>query len=405
MDKLKKVLPAVGIVTSLAILGVVAFAVYTSSERAKRPLLYSQNDTLQELWNASKGNTIEPGSNRTLDKQQNNISTSEGQSYTMLRAVWMDDQEQFDESLKWAKDNLQRDDFLFSWKFGVLPNGQYGIQETVGGKNTATDGDSDIALALLMAYSRWREDRYLFDAKPIINSIWEKEVVMIQGRPVLVANDLERENPTQVIVNPSYLSPYAYKIFAQVDPKHDWKGLANNSYAVLNQVSASNLDKDSSSGLPPDWVVINRVTGAISAADGPQQTTNFGFDAMRTPFRLALDYMWFQDERAREILAKYSFLEQAMSRNNKLKAVYSHDGKVVENYEAPPAIYGGTIGYFLVMQPETAKRIVDTKLAKLYDPDDQRWTAELSYYDDNWAWFGLAMAEDALPNLTSDEER
>ncbi len=405
MIKLKKVLPAVGIVTALLLITAVSVIAYRNSSTVNKPLLFSKNDTLMELWNSSKVNTIEPGTNRTLDKQQQNITTSEGQSYSMLRAVWMDDKQQFDESFQWAKDNLQRDDFLFSWKFGLLPDGSYGIQETVGGRNTATDGDSDIALALLMAYSRWRDDDYLFDAKKIINSIWEKEVVIINGEPVLVANDLERLNPDEVIVNPSYFSPYAYKIFAQVDPTHDWKGLTDNSYEILTKVSELKLDKESSVGLPPDWVKINRKNGAITASNDPNLTTNFGFDAMRTPFRLALDYMWFEDERAKEVLSKYSFLKDEWDRNGELKAVYRHNGTVAEDYEAPPAIYGGTIGYFIVMHPEIAKKIATEKLASLYDPDGQNWEEPLSYYDDNWAWFGLAMAYDSLPNLTSPEER
>lgn len=405
MIKLRNVLPVAGIVIALLLITVVSVIAYRNSNTVDKPILFSKNDTLTELWNSSKVNTIEPGTNRTLDKQQNNITTSEGISYTMLRAVWMDDKEQFDESFQWAKDNLQRDDFLFSWKFGLLPDGKYGIQETVGGQNTATDGDSDIALALLMAYSRWRDDDYLFDAKKIIDSIWEKEVIMIKGKPVLVANDLERLNPKEVIVNPSYFSPYAYKTFAQVDPTHDWMGLADNSYEILKDVSELKLDKESSVGLPPDWIKINRQTGAITATNDPKQTTNFGFDAMRTPFRLALDYIWFEDERAKEVLANYSFLKDEWERSGELKAVYQHDGTIAEDYEAPPAIYGGTIGYFLVMHPETAKEIVSQKLATLYDPDGQKWEAPLSYYDDNWAWFGLAMAYDSLPNLTGPEER
>lgn len=391
---------AVSIGLAIAISGIIGIIAYNNSTRKDTPLVFSKHDTLLELYNDSIINTIEPTSNRTLDKQQQNITTSEGESYTLLRAVYVDDQKQYDASLQWTKDNLQRDDHLFSWKFGRLPDGHYSILDNIGDQNTATDGDSDIALSLLMAYSRWHEDKYLYDAKAIIGSMWDKEVVSINGKPVLTADDLERNNPSQVVVNPSYFSPSAYKLFAKVDPSHNWTGLADNSYAILAELSEAKLDKPTSSGLPPDWVIMNRQTGAFSApAAGSTQTTDFGYDAMRIPFRLALDYNWNKDPRDKQILGKYSLLKTEWDKNHKLAAVYTHDGIAKADYEASPAIYGGTIGYFQVIHPQTAHQISQSKLATLYDTDGQKWKTELPYYDDNWAWFGLALNQNALEDI------
>ncbi len=384
----------------LSSISAISALTYTESSRGDIPLVYAEKDMLQEMWHSYKKEYIEPGTNRTLDKQQNNITTSEGQSYTMLRAVWMDDQETFDKSWQWTKNNLQRDDALFSWKFGQLPGGTYGIQDNVGGQNTATDGDSDIALSLLMAYSRWKDDKYLYDAKPIIGSIWEREVVMINDKPVLVANNLERDNPQRVIVNPSYFSPYAYKVFAHVDKNHDWNGLSDNSYALLKQISESKLNTATSAGLPPDWVSIDRTTGEIQAVESPGLTTRFSFDAIRTPWRLALDYAWFKDERSRQLLASYKHLGTEWQSKGQLVAAYNHNGTPAAVYETP-ATYGATMGYFKVIEPATATTIYKTKLSVLYDPDEQRHKQKLSYYDDNWSWFGTALYLDELPNLTA----
>lgn len=381
-------------------LGTILAVRYDNSPYKAAPLVYANKDMLQEMWMAYKQNNIESGSNRTLDKQLDNITTSEGQSYTMLRAVWMDDQVTFDASWKWTKDSLQRDDSLMSWKFGPLPNGSYGVQTAAGGNNTATDGDVDIALSLLMAYSRWQNDDYLYDATPIISSIWEKEVVIINGKPVLVANDLERNNPNSVIVNPSYFAPYAYKVFAQVDKKHDWRGLADNSYAILAAASDSKLDATKSSGLPPDWIIIDRINGGIKATSSPDLTTRFGFDAIRTPWRLALDYAWYQDPRSKQLLSRYDILANEWQSSGQIKAAYNHDGTVAADYQTP-ATYGATIGYFKVINPKLADVIYRTKLTSLYNPDEQKPAQPLSYYDDNWSWFGTALYLDALPNLTA----
>ena len=389
------------LVSTVALVALVTAGVigYQNSPTKNTPLIYAKKDMLQELWTSYKYSFIEPGSNRTLDKQQNNISTSESQSYTMLRAVWMDDQKTFDDSWQWTKDNLQRSDHLMSWKFGQLPNGKYGIQETVGGSNTASDGDSDISLSLLMAYSRWKQDKYLYDAKPILASMWAKEVVSVAGAPVLVANDLERNNAETVIVNPSYLSPYAYKVFANVDKTHDWTGLANNSYTILGQVSDAALNTSASAGLPPDWVTMNRKTGSLAAPKDPNLTTRFSFDAVRTPWRLALDYKWYGDSRSQALLAKYKLLATEWKTKGQVVASYTHDGKRAVNYESP-SVYGATIGYFSVIEPAVAKKIYADKLSTLYSPDEQKPMSALSYYDANWSWFGSALYLDQLPNLT-----
>lgn len=352
-----------------------------------------------ELWKDYKADYLEEGSGRTVDLQQDRITTSEGQSYTMLRAVWMDDQQTFAQSWQWTKDNLQREDSLMSWKFGQRPDGSYGIQDHLGGQNTASDGDTDIALALVMAFSRWKEDDYLYDALPIIESIWQKQVVLVSGEPVLVANDLERRNEDRVIVNPSYIAPYAYRVFAQVDPGHDWASLVDSSYRLLERIDQLPLDAARASGLSPDWVSIERADGTITPVPDPGLTTRFGFEAIRLPFRLALDHAWHDDPRARALLERHAVLAEQWSSERRLAATYNRDGTPAADYEVP-AMYGGAIGFFKVARPDLAQDVYESKLTVHYDVDTQS-SRDLGYYDANWVWFGMALYLDQLPNLTA----
>jgi endoglucanase len=62
-------------------------------------------------------------------------------------------------------------------------------------------------------------------------------------------------------------------------------------------------------------------------------------------------------------------------------------------------MYGGTIGYFMINDPSSADEIYEQKLKTLYDQDSNSLRTPLSYYDSNWAWFGLALYNDLLPNL------
>lgn len=385
---------------ALVVIGAVTFGAlnYFNSPKRGTPMVYSDNALLLELWNDYKSNNIEAGSGRTIDKSQNNITTSEGESYTLLRAVWMDDRETFDKSWEFTRNNLQRPDNLLSWKFGQKSDGSYGVLTELGGQNTASDADGDVALALMMAYTRWNHPEYLYLSKQIMNSIWEKEVVMVAGQPVLMANDIERNSANTVVVNPSYFAPYSYKLFAKVDPSHNWTALADSSYDLINRLSAADLGSARSNGLPPNWITLNRKTGAFIPNAAANLDTNYGYDAFRTPWRLALDYAWFKDERAKNSLSKFEFLNTEWQKNSNLKTVYAHDGTVVDNYESPAA-YGTALSYFSVMHPETAKKVYDQKVAPLYSPDRQQWKNSLAYYDDNWTWFGIALYQNALPNL------
>lgn len=373
---------------------------YQNSDRRQQALVFSKNDMLDALWDKYKQNYFEPESNRTLDKQRDNITTSEGQSYSMLRAVWSDDKSAFDASWKWTKDNLDRpNDRLFSWLYGRANDGTYGIIKEKGGMNTATDADIDIAVALLFASKRWGDTTYFDDAKSIIEDIWEKEVLIINNEPYIVASSTETVSDSETaVVNPSYLAPYAYRMFAKVDSNHDWNKVVDTSYAIIQTSAESNLDKSSSAGLPPDWVYINKKSGIITPATGTNLTSNFSYDAMRTIWRLSLDWQWYKDPRARETLEKFKFLSTEWEQNGKVMAEYSHDGQVVGNYESP-AIYGGVIGYFLITDPVLGEKVYTTKLKSLYSTDTRSWAQPLGYYEDNWAWFGIALAEQKLPLL------
>jgi endoglucanase len=365
---------------------------------ADTPMVASDKTVLTDLWRVYKDTYLEPGTSRTMDLENGAVTTSEGQSYTLLRAVWMDDQQTFADSWQWMKDNLQRDDALLAWRFGEGPDGSYGVRDQF----SATDADVDVAFALLMAYSRWQEDDYLYDALPLITGVWRQSVVLIDGEPVLVADDVQRQNDDEVLVNPSYLAPYAYRVFARVDPAHDWLRLVDSSYALLEELSQQPLDAGRAAGLPPDWVRLDRRTGAFSPAGG-ELTTRFGSDALRLPWRLALDHAWYGEERALRLLEEASVLADSWIDHGRLVASYDRDGTPSADSEAP-AMYGGAMGYFTAARPDLADDVYTDELLALYDADTGDLTGQLGYYDSNWVWFGMALHLDELPNLNVTEE-
>ncbi len=359
--------------------------------------IFSNKAMLEALWENYKNDYIEDSSFRTLDRQRNDITTSEGQSYTMLRAVWQDDKETFDKSWQWTKDNLWKNNKLFAWVFGKKEDGSYGVLNEIGGDNSATDGDTDIAMALLFAYARWGNSTYLLEADSIIKAIWDESVVMVDNRPYITANDIEKYNSNTLLLNPSYYAPYAYRMFSNIDKTHDWQGVIDTSYEVIITSSAFPLDKQNSAGIPTDWVLLDRNTGLLTASQNGDITTNYSFDAHRVMWRLYLDYSWYKDSRAKSYFEKNNFLLSIWNSDRNIYNTYSHDGRILDKGSSP-AVIGANIGYFVIANPDIAKDIYEQKLLPLYNRDTQKWRYPLGYYDSNWAWFGLATYNDLLPN-------
>ena len=138
MNKHRIIIAIIGLITmGLILIG--AFMIFPAQQVNKVNI----NKFTTALWQSYlKNQWLSEG--RTVSNPVNSITTSEGQSYTMLRAVWQNDQNVFNTTWQWTKANLQRKDFLFSWEWGRNPNGSYGIMTANNGQNTAADADCDI---------------------------------------------------------------------------------------------------------------------------------------------------------------------------------------------------------------------------------------------------------------------
>jgi endoglucanase len=344
---------------------------------------------LQQAWAGYTKTFIEPDG-RVFDPTRGGVTTSEGQGYALLRAAWMGDRQVFDAAWSWTAANLATpSDGLFAslWSGGHVAD-----------SNSASDADSDIALALLYAAHRFGNAALHQDAIRVLGAMWENEVVSINHMNVLTAGNWAK---TQVspgpVINPSYFAPYAYRTFAHEDPAHPWTTLIDSSYALLGACTAAMLDGTPGIGLPPNWCALSRSTGAVTSFPAIANADDYGYEAFRVMWRVALDALWNHEPRAREYLEQSSFLRTQLGTASRLDAVYSHNGGVVGSYE-DPTIYGGDIGNFLVTDPAGAAQIQRLLLATFhaspaYFGDPQ------NYFEQNWVWFGLALSAGALVNL------
>ncbi len=349
---------------------------------------------LNASWDNFKKKFILNG--RVLDPSINGDTTSEAQSYALLRSVWSDDKQTFDDLYAWTNIHLKQENNLFSWKWtGSDDSGK------IVDDGTATDADTDIALALLFANKKWGGINYLEDAKKILSSIWQYEVVELNNTPYLSAGNWAN-NDDFITINPSYFSPASYRIFSNVDPGHEWLKLTDSSYKILIKCTQKPLNKNAGL-LPPEWCAIDKKTDSVIESESPQPVgTDYSYNSFRTPWRIALDYKWFNSPEAKSYLEGLTFLHKEWTENGRIVTAYTHDGKVWENYESAAA-YGANIAYFSILYPDIANDIYTNKILNKFYEDEKNayWEDPNNYYTQNWAWFGTAFYSGLLPNLWS----
>jgi hypothetical protein len=142
-------------------------------------------------------------------------TVSEGIGYGMILAVYMNDQNLFDSLWKYEQSHLGQNG-LMDWEIG--PNNQI----TSGGKGAATDGDEDMAWALVMADRQWGasgslDDTYLNHAKRLIELILQYEVDVSRNYLLRPGDQWGNVDVTNI----SYFAPAYFRVFGQVTGKVD----------------------------------------------------------------------------------------------------------------------------------------------------------------------------------------
>lgn len=320
------------------------------------------------------------------------LTTSQGQAYAMLRAVWMNDKITFDGVWAWTQHHLQHrlDDKLISsvWEDDRLVDA-----------TNASDADTDIALALLFAHKVWQEDSYKADAHVLMDDIWRQNVVAINGTYyVLAANESSAQRIGGYLFNPSYLSPAHFRVFGDVDYAHDWNKLADDSYSVLAKV-----EQASSVGLPANWYLLDSKTGEFqSAAPFVGGSADlYGYEAFRVMWRVSLDETWHDAPAATAYLDKnVRYLRNHIDEQGNLPSeIHTVNGMV---FGRSPALAVAT-GHLLLLEREetgtAAAELYNTTFEAAYDEESRVWGSGDNYYNQNWVWLGVGLFNKNLPNL------
>ena len=271
----------------------------------------------QSNYNTWKANFVEPCSNgRYRVKFDNSSETvSEGIAYGMLLSAYMADKTLFDGFWLYYKDNVNSNKVM-NWKIG-------GCSGTIG-YNGATDAELDAAFALIVADYQWSSSgsiNYKNDATALITAIKNYEVEA--NTYVLKPGD---QFGGSQITNPSYFSPAYYRAFgAFTNDTAFWNQVAAKAYTVIN----NNLTQNNAvGGLVSDWC---EASGAYSSQAGGYANAGkmYTYDAARTPWRIAVDYLWYGNADAKTYCKKSSdFVRVNLGGTANIKDGYNQNGTV-----------------------------------------------------------------------------
>lgn len=335
-------------------------------------------DDLRNAWSAYLRVYVQ-ADGRVKDPSSADATTSEGQAYGMMRAVWMGDRETFDRLLAWTRENLQAGDStrLPAWKWGVHPTGEWDVLDA----QPAADADQWMAWALIVAARQWGEPDYRRQALALISRVWEDETALVGNRRVVLPGPWARgKDPVQL--NPSYWLPCAWRDFAAIDATHDWTALIDDAYAVWAQTATP-------SGLPPDWVWVDGGSGRrVPPPAGEQAKENFGFEAFRIGWTLAAEVRWFDEPRARALLEPFRELEPRWRKDGRVPGVILPSGGGAVDWEYP-GMYGALVPAWAVDDPFAANCLYRQELRPRRAAHG--WGDAADYYGQNWVWMGIAL--------------
>lgn len=303
---------------------------------------------------------------------------SEGQGYALLRAAWMCDEPAFDRIFAWVEANLRRPDGLYSWTWSARTGRLIDF-------NTATDGDQEIAFALILAAHAFARPELEARARELLVAIRTHEAIEVPGGWFPAAGNWA---VAERIVNLSYFIPYAYADFARVDPDGRWDEVTRTGYALLERV----LQRPGEV-LPPDFMVVNEDGSIAPLPESSKLARDFSFDAMRLYFRVALDCAFTGRPEACDGPLRADALVEMLRRDGAIYTRYATSGRPLSSDESL-SFYGGVLPLLERQAPAYARHLRDGKLS----------LAELAsistrpdrYYDLNWLWFGIAAAEGLL---------
>jgi endo-1,4-beta-D-glucanase Y len=285
----------------------------------------------------------------------NSVTASEAHGYGMVIAAMMaghdpDARAIFDGLYQFFRDHPSvHSTDLMAW------NQATGCADAKDGNDSATDGDVDIAYALLLASKQWPSGGtidYAAEAKKVIAAIGAHDVNATTNL-TLLGDSSTSDDPMYFATRPSDMMLDHFRAYGALTGDARWKSVVDASYTLV-----ATLQSTQTTGLVPDFVVKTNTTPAPAPPSFLEDVTDgdYAYNACRVPWHLGTDWVVSGDRRARTALAKMTtFIVQATG---------GDPSKIVDGY----TLTGTKVG----TDPEMAF-VAPFAVAAMSDASNQAW--------------------------------
>lgn len=253
-------------------------------------------------------------------------TVSEGVAYGMLLSAYANDKELFDGLWLYYQD-FSNVNGVMNWRI----NGCSSVIEF----NGATDAELDAAIALIVADKRWGSTgaiNYQDDAKTLIAAIKNHEVEL--NTNVLKPGDAWGGS---INTNPSYFTTGYFRVFGEyTNDTVFWNAVADTCYDTIN----SNLSKNNAVyNLVSDWCEADGDYSTI-VSWAYNQGKSYYYDAARTPWRIAIDYVWYGNSKALDYSVLCNNFVTAKGGFDQIYPGYSQAGVAINTAYKDPTFTG-----------------------------------------------------------------
>jgi hypothetical protein len=256
-------------------------------------------------------------------------TVSEGMGYGMVLTAYFGDKVQFDGLWKFVQQNFSPNVGLMGWKVTCS-----GFVTAEGGAGTATDGDTDIGLALVAAVDQWG-DAYRQIALDYLATLKKMDFANCtpSGRILAKAGNWGGGCDFS---NTSYWMPGYYRVFQQFTGDPFWGKAADDAIAIYQ------VGRNTTTGLIANEVDQNGAAHGASVVN---------YNGCRTPWRMVTDYLWYGTAGAKDITDKMTDWANSIG-ISKLVDGYNTNGTPTGQYtQQNPWVGGWACGSMSRSQP------------------------------------------------------
>ena len=190
--------------------------------------------------------------------------------------------------------------------------------------DSATDGDMDMALALLMAHRQWGDDGYLREARVLIKALGES---LVRPDCSLRLGDWDTESSGMILTRPSDFMPTHFRAFGEATGDDLWDKVETHCDDILDELQKKYAP---ATGLIPDFAQFKNghwQPAHPKALEGPHDG-EYSYNACRVPWRLGWSAAGTGDLRAQQIVRRFmGWVTSTVDEPDDFKAGYSLGGK------------------------------------------------------------------------------